>query len=356
MKLSVLSRYGRLGASSRLRMIQFAPALEAANIEPVFQPLFDNRYLKGLYGGEGRLRPVVGAYVRRFNQLRQAHDADAIWLEKEAMPWAPAALEGALFPKGVPFVSDYDDALFHRYDRHGSAFVRQLLGKKIDRVMAASSLVMAGNGYLADRARAAGARRVEIVPTVVDVDRYRVRSTPKSDAAPVIGWIGSPSTWRDYLEPMLPMLLDVASHSGTRIKIIGAGVSADIHPLVDVMPWSEENEVEQIQSMDIGIMPLDDSPWARGKCGYKLIQYMACGLPVVASPVGVNSDIVDNGENGLLARTEGEWRDALTTLIIDRDLRQRMGAVGRKKVEQYYSLQIWGGRIAEIFRSVAIRG
>ena len=355
MRLSVLSRYGRMGASSRLRMLQFVPALEAAGIVPALRPLFDDRYLEGLYGGGGRFKPVIGAYIRRFNQLRQIRGADAIWLEKEALPWMPAVLESTLLPQGVPIVSDYDDAVFHRYDTHGSAFVRRLLGRKIDRIMAASALVMAGNGYLADRARAAGAHRVEIVPTVVDVERYRVRPTSTPDAAPVIGWIGSPSTWRDYLEPILPMLLDVASRTGAQIKIIGAGVSADIHPLVEVLPWSEESEVEQIQSMDIGIMPLDDSPWARGKCGYKLIQYMACGLPVVASPVGVNTEIIENEENGLLASTESEWREALMLLVGDHVLRRGMGMAGRKKIEEHYSLQIWGGHIAQHFHSVVAR-
>ena len=351
MRLSVLSRYGRMGASSRLRMLQFVPALEAAGIVPALRPLFDDRYLEGLYGGGGRFKPVIGAYIRRFNQLRQTRGADAIWLEKEALPWMPAVLESTLLPQGVPIVSDYDDAVFHRYDTHGSAFVRRLLGRKIDRIMAASSLVMAGNGYLADRARAAGARRVEIVPTVVDVDRYCVRSTSTHDAAPVIGWIGSPSTWRDYLEPILPMLLDVASRTGARIKIIGAGVSADIHPLVDVLPWSEESEVEQIQSMDIGIMPLDDSPWARGKCGYKLIQYMACGLPVVASPVGVNTEIVEHGVNGFHAVSHREWRDALMWLVSDPGLRHQMGSEGRKKIEAGFSLQVWGPRVAQLLFS-----
>jgi hypothetical protein len=120
-----------------------------------------------------------------------------------------------------------------------------------------------------------------------------------------------------------------------------------------VQLWSEDSEVAMIQSMDIGIMPLTDSPWARGKCGYKLIQYMACGLPVVASPVGVNADIVEHGVNGFLATTEDEWRQALTTLLRDPDLRRRMGAAGRRKVETDYSLQVWGPRVAAIFHEIA---
>jgi len=108
--------------------------------------------------------------------------------------------------------------------------------------------------------------------------------------------------------------------------------------------------------MDIGIMPLPDSPWARGKCGYKLIQYMACGLPVVASPVGVNRQIVEHGVNGFLAETDDEWREALATLVADPDLRRRMGAAGRKKVEADYSLQVYGPKVAAMLRDVAQAG
>jgi hypothetical protein len=115
----------------------------------------------------------------------------------------------------------------------------------------------------------------------------------------------------------------------------------------------EETEVSAIQSMDIGVMPLTDTPWARGKCGYKLIQYMACGLPVIASPVGVNKDIVEHGVNGFLAETDKEWCSAIETLLSDSELRRRMGAAGRKKVEESYSLQVWGPRVAQMLRGVA---
>ena len=352
MKLAALTRYSRMGASSRVRMMQFESALASARIIVEYQPLFDDRYLERLYRGYSRFFSTLSAYTRRTSQLRMAGTADVIWLEKEALPWVPALFEHAVMPRNVPIVSDYDDAVFHRYDLHRFAIVRRLLGRKIDRIMAASALVMAGNAYLADRAIAAGARRVEIVPTVVDTDRYLVRPPPSTEIAPVIGWIGSPSTWQAYMVPILPMLLDIAERMGARLRVVCAGVPRNLHPLVDVLPWSEADEVEQIRRMDIGIMPLDDSPWARGKCGYKLIQYMACGVPVVASPVGVNTEIVEDGVNGFLVKGERAWREALATLLVNPDLRQRMGQAGRTRVEVRYSSRIWGKRIAEMFQSV----
>lgn len=348
MRLAVLTRYGPLGASSRLRMMQFSPVLRALGIEPGFQPLFDDAYLERLYRGGSRLGPALRAYARRLSDLRKVRSADLIWLEKEALPWVPATFECALLPKDVPLVTDYDDAIFHRYDMHHRSVVRWFLGHKIDCVMKVSDLVMAGNAYLADRARSAGARRVEIVPTVVDTERYRVRPPPAPGSPPIIGWIGSPSTWRDYLLPMMPCIIDVAEKTGARIRIVGSGAPKDFHPLVDVIAWREDEEVTQIQQMDIGIMPLDDSPWARGKCGYKLIQYMACGVPVVASPVGVNSEIVEEGINGFLARDDQEWRSALTTLLRDHQLRRRMGNAGRRRIEERYSLEVWAPRVAEL--------
>ncbi len=355
MKLAAFTRYSRMGASSRVRTMQFASVLATSGIVTEYLPLFDDRYLKRLYHGRSRFVPTLSAYARRVSQLRVAGTADAIWLEKEALPWVPAMLEHLVMPRGVPIVSDYDDAVFHRYDLHRSAIVRRLLGRKIDRIMAASALVIAGNAYLADRATAAGARWVEIVPTVVDTDRYLIRPPPSTETAPVIGWIGSPSTWQAYMVPILPMLLDVAERIGARVCIVCSGVPRNLHPLVDVLPWSEEDEVEQIRRMDIGIMPLDDSPWARGKCGYKLIQYMACGIPVIASPVGVNTEIVEDGVNGFLAKGEGAWRETLVALLTDPNLRQRMGQVGRARVEACYSTQVWGPRIVGMLQDV-IRG
>jgi glycosyltransferase involved in cell wall biosynthesis len=125
---------------------------------------------------------------------------------------------------------------------------------------------------------------------------------------------------------------------------------------LEILPWTEDSEVSLIQSMDIGLMPLPETPWTRGKCAYKLIQYMACGLPVVASPVGVNCEVVEHGVNGFLAATNEEWRSAVETLMSDADLRRRMGNAGRKKVEESYSLQVWGPRVAQMLRRVADEG
>lgn len=355
MKALMFTRYGRKGASSRLRLLQYGRALADGGVAASVRPFFDDSYLENLYSGQSVLRPTMSAYKRRVRQLAEARSADVLWLEKEALLWMPWAFERALTPMRVPLVVDFDDAVFHRYDMHRSAVVRRILGHKLDRLMASSDLVTAGNQYLADRAQKAGARRVEILPTVVDVSVYGRTQEPRSSKSPVIGWIGTPSTWSEYMAPMMPLLSETARASDARISAVGAGTAAAAHPLLDILPWSEASEVAQIQQMDIGVMPLTDTPWARGKCGYKLIQYMACGLPVIASPVGVNTEIVEHGVNGFLASSESEWRDALTTLLEDPELRWKMGAKGRKKIEGHYSLQVWGPQVAKMVKSVAQR-
>ena len=356
MKITIFTRYSRLGASSRLRTIQYSDYLLANDIVASFSPFLSERYLERLYSGRSRLGPVLPAYLRRVGHLLLAGHADLLWLEKEALPWLPWRLELALLPGAIPLVVDYDDAVFHRYDLHRYGFVRRLLGQKLDKLMARASLVTVGNRYLADRAIAAGAPRVEIIPTVVDLKAYTRRLEPFSENATTIGWIGTPSTWAEYMAPMMPLLTQAAEAAGAQIAAVGAGRAAAAHPLLENLSWTEGSEVAQIHAMDIGIMPLTDTPWARGKCGYKLIQYMACGIPVIASPVGVNTEIVEHGVNGFLASSDAEWVEALRTLLQNPTLRTQMGEAGRRKVERDYSLQVWGPRVAQMLRDVASKG
>lgn len=334
--------------------MQYIPQLETAGFRVKTTPFFDDQYLESLYGDSGKKVTVSKYFFERLRSSRDLQGTDLIWLEKEMLPWAPWFIEQLALPSGIPIVSDYDDAVFHRYDRHRRAVVRKLLGPKIGRVMAASQLVMAGNPYLATHARNAGAARVEVVPTVVDLAAYTV--APATDDGPRVGWIGTPQTWQELARPIHGTLSPVLDRMVARFRAVGASLHAETHGNLEVIPWSEASEVALIQGMDIGVMPLPDTPWARGKCGYKLIQYMACGLPVVASPVGVNKDIVEHGVNGFLAETDAQWREAIETLLSNADLRRRMGAAGRKKVEKSYSLQVWGPRVAQMLRQVADEG
>ncbi len=352
MKVLLLSRYDRLGSSSRTRFYQYLPYLAAAGVEATVAPLLDDGYVSRLYAGAGKSwGAVAAAYGRRLRHLSRVRRFDVAWIEKELFPMLPAWGELVLHRLGVPTVVDYDDAVFHHYDRHKSSFVRATLGGKIDTVMANATLVLAGNAYLAGRAREAGARWVEELPSVIDLDRYPP-PRERQRAGFAMGWIGSPVTTK-YLKLIEAPLRALCREEGTRLVTIGAGPVALDGVRLEQRPWSEATEVDSLTRVDVGIMPLSDAPFERGKCGYKLVQYMACGLPVVAPPVGANSEIIEHGINGFLVRSDDEWIAALAELRASAELRARMGTAGRKKVEERYSVQVTAPRLERLLRQAA---
>ena len=352
MRLLVLPRYARLGASSRLRMMQYLSWLKSAGFHVNVEPLFSDAYVLALQRNRRTIGEVLRAYVSRIKTLLWSEQYDLIWIEKELLPWMPAWLEFMLLSKSVPYVLDYDDAVFHYYDQHDTLFVKSVLGSKHPSLMRNAALVIAGNAYLADFAYHAGAKRVEIIPTVVDLERYPVVDDTyerRQSLPPCVGWIGQRAT-AEYLLPYKKVFDSLSKEGCACFSAIGIDAESLGLPIKSVS-WSESTEVAEIASFDIGIMPLVDNPFERGKCGYKLIQYMACGLPVVASPVGVNCQIVEHGVNGFLAESVEEWESSLRLLATDQKLRKRMGLSGRQKVETQFSIQVTGPRLAALLKN-----
>ncbi|MBE1162286.1 glycosyltransferase family 4 protein [Dyella acidiphila] len=353
-KVLLFSKYSRLGPSSRLRSLQYLPLLQEYGIDVQVHALFPDAYLEELYRGSSSAAWYRAWWhgMQRLMQLLRRSDHDLTWIEGELFPYLPNWIESALARSVTPYVVDYDDALFHKYDLSQSPLIRRMLGRKIDHVMRGATCVIAGNGYLAARALQAGATRTAIIPTVVDDQRYTT-VTHGNDRQPVIGWIGSPAT-ESYVLDNREVLERVCTKHGARLMLVGPhpGVAQQFNGLdPEVTTWSEDSEVALINRMDIGIMPLRDGPWERGKCGYKIIQYMACGLPVVASAVGTNNAIVQDGENGFLADEPSAWEERLGQLITDWSLRSRMGRSGRMRVENEYSLKAQAPRLAEVLRN-----
>jgi glycosyltransferase involved in cell wall biosynthesis len=355
LNLLAYTKYGDRAASARQRYLQFAGNLRAASINLQVVPLLDNSYLDATFSGLAASKmSLARSYARRFGHILRGCAADGVWLQYEFFPNLPAFFETLALPRDIPFVVDYDDAIFHRYDQHKSPIVRAVLGGKLKPLLRRADLAICGNAYLQDYA-AQYCRRTEIVPTVVNTNVYGPARAPGADRPVTVGWIGSPSTWT-FVKPMVSLLMEAAQRRDLAIRIVGAGPQADVPPRFEFLPWSETDEIALIQGMDIGIMPLPDEPWARGKSGYKLIQYMACGLPVIASPVGINSDIVGHGENGFVASTPQEWVAAIDVLAGDSALRRAMGAAGRLKIERRYSLAVHGPRLVGILHEVMAEG
>ena len=345
MKILFLTRYGAVGASSRYRTYQYLRRFADAGISCTVSPLFPDQYLSRRYDlGRPPLATSIVAYLRRLVVLRSLRRFDLVVVEKELFPYLPSGLERIALRRARAYTLDFDDALFHIYDEHRSPWVRRFLAHKYSHLMAGAALVTAGNPYIAEYAKKF-ARRVEFLPTVVDMDRYPLRTEPGEPFT--VGWIGTPHTAK-YLHLIAdPLRAFFRAHPG-RLLLVGAGSRLSLEGVpVESLPWSEGTEAELLARMHVGIMPLPDKPLERGKSGLKLIQYMASSRPVIASPVGVNVYIVTPNV-GFLASSVAEWRDHLTTLAEAPALRREMGSQARQRVARDYSLAAWGPRYARM--------
>jgi len=352
MKVLLLSRYDYLGASTRVRSFQYIPYLNKKNIKVAIKPLLSNEYIKNLYRN-GKKLPVIVllSYLKRLIFLLNIKRYNLLWIEKELFPMMPAWIEELFAILKIPYIVDYDDAIFHNYDLNKNVVIRTFLKNKIDSVMKNSAMVIVGNDYLAERSRKAGAKRVEYLPSVVDLEKYP-NTFFSNKGIFTIGWVGSPIT-SHYLKLVMPALEDFCKKNVARVVLIGAKKKELSNIPVEYVSWSEGTEIKEIQKFDIGIMPLPDNEWERGKCGFKLIQYMASGKPVIGSPVGVNCKIIKHGINGYQAKNIDEWIRALQKLKDDQALRQKMGRAGRQIVENEYCLQVTAPRLRDLIISVA---
>ncbi len=351
MKILYLTKYTREGASSRLRSFQYFPFLEAKGIVVAVSPLFNDNYLESLYNGKSNRIPGLMGYLKRFFTLFTIFSYDKLIIEKELFPYFPAIFERLFSLLKIPYCVDYDDAIFHNYDRHPNPLVRKLLHNKIDVVMRLSDCIIAGNSYLAERAKKAGAKNIEIIPTVIDLRRYnKIESVQKEkNDQIIIGWIGSPSTFK-YVQEISAVLLKVVEKHNVQIHIVGAKGDLGFSKNIKYIPWFEETEVASIADFDIGIMPLQDTPWEKGKCSYKLIQYMGCKVPVITSPVGMNKEVVQHGVTGFLAENEESWLEAFETYIRNQDLRLQHGRAGYEAVVANFNLENASKKIAAILK------
>jgi len=334
MRILFLPRYCPLGASSRYRIWQYVPLFERAGHEVEVQPLLADGYLEEWYKSrrKGWQWLTAGYWRRLLGALRVRH-FDAVICEQEIWPFLPAFVE-LFFQRLSPrFFVDYDDAAYTKYSRW------TVLRQKIPRIMAAAEAVVVGNNHLADYARLF-AQQVHVIPTVVDLSRYPNQCCDGPSNTVRVAWIGTPDTAR-FLKPLIPIMEKLQyAHPRLSFRFIGAGDGFLSNGLrAEVPAWAERTEAHLLSECHIGIMPLPDGEFMRGKCGLKLIQYMACGLPVVASPVGVNTEIVEEGKNGFLAATSDEWFEKLDKLVRHAELRLSLGEAGRAKVAAGYTIE-----------------
>jgi hypothetical protein len=238
-----------------------------------------------------------------------------------------------------PLVFDFDDAVWLPREG-GNPLLRALHRERaVQDILRCAAAVIAGNEFLAEYARRFN-RSVTVVPSTIDVARY-----PHNGDSTIVGWIGS-STTLPYLKPLGPVFAEL----GVTPRVIASGNPSTLGFRVDFRHWRLETELNELAEIGIGIAPLPDTPWERGKCGVKVLQYMACGIPVVASAVGVQNRIIQHGENGFLVRTGAEWTERLRMLLADAAVRARLGAAGRRRVEEKFAVTCAAAQVAAVLR------
>ncbi len=333
MRILILPRYTAKGASSRYRFWQYVPGLRRAGHKVEVKPLMSDGYLTERYKtGRRGWRWLAAGYAARFLAALRAGRYDAVLCEQEVFPFLPAAVETFVAKLNSRFILDYDDAAHCKYDGW------PVLRRKIARLMRAAERVVVGNNNLAGYARQF-TPRVSVIPTVVDLAAYPNRQVAAHSGTVRIAWIGTPMT-ATFLQPLIPEFTRLQKkHPQLGFRFIGAGSFSSNGLRTETREWSVTTEAQLLSECDIGIMPLSDTEFTRGKCGLKLIQYMACGLPVVASPVGANCEIVEENRNGFLAANAREWIEKLSALIESAELRKRLGESGRAKVADGYTLE-----------------
>lgn len=326
--------------STRFRIIQYVPLLRAAGHRCTVAHSIPEKY--GHFATIGwRLSQKLKRAVRRWHLLRaRVGRYDAVVIEREIFNDGTFDMEQRFRAVAPLLVLDVDDAVFLNYP------------EKFDRVCRMCDLVLAGNRFLRERIEPANPN-VVVVPTCIDAEAYRTKAAwPSPSGRPVVGWMGTTGNLQ-YLEVAAPALRRLAATCQFELRLIAPGdapiAALDLEGVnLRFLRWDPRTEIEQLRQFDIGLMPLRaDQPWDKYKCGLKLIQYMAVGIPAVASPVGVNAEIVVHGLNGYLAADTAAWIGALKPLLVDAGLRARIGQAARARAENDFSIQAWLPRLVD---------
>lgn len=348
MKILALTKYSQQGPSSRYRFYNYKGLFEKHGIQMTIKPLFSGVF----FTSESKLHKIFAAvfsYIKRgfllIHLLIFKNKYQLILIEYELFAFFPSIFEYLLNKRGIKYIVDYDDAIFHKYDEHRLLLVRLLLRKKIARVMQYAQAVIVGNSYLKSYAQDFNTN-ILILPTVVKLENYlQALSSSNQDSNNsefVIGWIGSKST-SPYLKSIIPTLKKFVQNTNARCHFIGFDKTLLTQKEMEqcnikVIRWNEHTEIQNIIKFDLGIMPLNNDNWSKGKCGFKLIQYMACKKPVIASAVGANKQIVKNATNGFLVETNEQWLQALMELYSKPSLRREISENNITEIKNYYNI------------------
>lgn len=349
-------------ASERYRIYQFLPDLRRAGFSCTIRPFATEQLHRAIQDERliGKVFGILPCAVQRARDLTLINRFDAVVIHREAFPFFHPLVEQSVIRRHPRVIFDLDDAIYVGHQDTGKVKYHWAYGFKygpgINHAFGTCCHVVAGNQVLAAHARKFN-ENVSVVPTVVDLNQYTYQSPPADGDSITIGWVGSRSTSPYLLEVEGALRRLSQAHVG-RIRFVTYGDpkrKLEL-PNFESLPFSLESEVENLRRCDIGIMPMPENDWTRGKCAFKAIQYMALGIPTVASPVGTATELIRDGENGLLARTESDWFECLDRLVRDSSLRRRLSRAGRDTIEREYSLQVWAPRVIRLFNRIIVDG
>ncbi|MDW8015380.1 MAG: glycosyltransferase family 4 protein [Bacteroidia bacterium] len=337
----------------RFRIEQYLPFLREAGYTIEWKAFLSTqayeRFLDSQTGLVAKSLLISGAFLRAFWQALFRGKWDGIYLYREATLLGTSLIE-RLWMRRLPVVLDFDDAIWIKdVSQANKAFARLKSSRKVITLIKRAQLVTVCNTFLSAYVQQYH-KRVRIIPTTIDTDLYRPKGLD-SEAPVVIGWSGSATTTA-HLRTIEPALRQLYEKYGSAIRFLFIGTAGYAPPFpAQLLPWRPETEVRDLQAITIGLMPLPQDEWSRGKCALKALQYMALGIPPVVSPVGMNTEVIQEGVNGLFARTPEEWVEKLSYLIENPEVRQRLGQAARATVEAHYSVKANRAKYLEVFET-----
>lgn len=345
MILYIFPRYGCLGASSRYRVFQYLNSFKNAGIKIYIYPLFSNSYLKSRYNySKFPIRKVVKSYLERILYLKKLQKGKVLYIEKELFPWLPFSFE-QYFLKDKKYILDYDDAIYVWYRKF------PILENKIKHLAENAHAVLVGNKWLFDYFCKIN-KNTFYIPTAIDISKYKPKKNQKINNPVRIGWIGTPLS-QVHLDDNIQIFRRIYMPK-FELWLMGTNKSYNLEDkgIVKCFKWSLRREKEFLQAIDIGIMPLAKGEFSEGKCGFKLLQYMASKVPCIASYSQANSDILEHGKAGLIANNEQDWIKAINELCLNEELRINLTEKAFERVCNFYSKQKWSDTLLGILLKI----
>ncbi len=342
--------------SQRFRFEQYMPFLKENGFDYDFSYLLSEKDDKTFYQPgniSNKILFFAKSIYKRLNDVIKANQYDIIFVQREAFMTGSTFFEKRFSKSKAKLIFDFDDAIWHLDISEANKKFEWLKhpGKTAE-IISVADLIIAGNQYLAEYAKHHN-DRVVIIPTTIDTDEYKPITQNSTNQSVCIGWSGSITTIKHF-EMAIPFLKMLKNKYGNRIhiKVIGDGSYINNELNIKGIGWNKADELKELREIDIGIMPLPDDEWAKGKCGLKGLQYMALGIATLMSPVGVNAEIIQDGANGYLASSNDEWFEKISILIENEVQRKKIAEAGRTTVEEHYSVNAQKNNYLRYFNDV----